>query len=534
MNRTTMASLHSDDGGQISALGVLAAAAFACLLLLVINTGYATNGKIEMQNAADATAISGATWMARGLNIISLNNVTETQLLAIVMLIPALDEAFDLALLTLEGELALCVASVVAAPICAPILEAQIYGVTAVVQPVILPPLRVLARRPGPLWTAMNLLTLMSNAIAHTFPLVAEAESFRIARQDGAELGVLIPARLTVDGWPSLPVHAGTMVPDLCDPIHNGSRAAMGDRGYAPLLGYDVNQGPLGRFSDAIDPFLYPIVNSLIHLYFHALREVHYRELCGGSGPVLKERPVKTLAECKALGGGTAVWQVIVYDTVLFSAPQDPSSITLQDIEGASRRLSPIRPDPDCSWTPTDAVSIGPGRYRKTEETIEKYRYHVYDYEFLAASVSEPDTGQRDVNAPPAGNNDPYPYLLGGDKNSTKESARRELRYLAILYRSRKVSVAPDYFISPLGEHRLAYAQSKVYNPTAWDTFTQDWRATLEPASMLEDDTFLGALGSPGLSSVIAKSASAGNFHKSRVLEGLLHELNVLKFLNNH
>jgi len=91
--RTRRRSLHADEEGQISLLGVMAAAAFACLLLLVINTGYKTNAKIELQNAADLTAISGANWVARGLNVISLNNVTETQLVAFALILPALDSA---------------------------------------------------------------------------------------------------------------------------------------------------------------------------------------------------------------------------------------------------------------------------------------------------------------------------------------------------------------------------------------------------------------------------------------------------------
>src|SRR5690349_23943800 len=44
-----------------------------------LNTGRQIARKIEMQNAADAAAVSSAVWIARGMNVISMDNVGMTE-----------------------------------------------------------------------------------------------------------------------------------------------------------------------------------------------------------------------------------------------------------------------------------------------------------------------------------------------------------------------------------------------------------------------------------------------------------------------
>jgi hypothetical protein len=104
-----------------------------------------------------------------------------------------------------------------------------------------------------------------------------------------------------------------------------------------------------------------------------------------------------------------------------------------------------------------------------------------------------------DTPAPQPSDSDPYPFLLGGDRSAREETIRQELRYLSLAYRSREISVVPRYFVSPMGTTRLTYAQARVFNPTAFDTFTQDWRVALEPATMIEDGGVLMGLGDSGL-----------------------------------
>lgn len=79
--------------GQILVIVLLGMVLLAGLIVYVVNVGTQVNNRLGMQNAADSAAISGATWMARSMNLIAMNNVAQTRMLALV---PILD-AFPLA-----------------------------------------------------------------------------------------------------------------------------------------------------------------------------------------------------------------------------------------------------------------------------------------------------------------------------------------------------------------------------------------------------------------------------------------------------
>jgi len=534
-------SLWSDDRGAISALGVLAAAAFACLLLLVVNTGYATTDKIELQNAADAAAISGATWAARGLNIISMNNVTQTQLLAIALIIPALDRAMAAALPVLELQRAACSALLVGAPACIAVISAQIYGLTALHRVVQVADKTLGARPNGALWSAMNLLEGLSTAVGSTFVGLAEIEGDRIARQDGADLGLLVPGGLQF----TLPVRKGSLSPDLCEPTHVGSPNSS-TRGYAPLLGYPVGQGPLEVYGQNAKYPLYLFANSFVTVFFDFYRETQYRQLCGGSAPPPRaERAAGSVAACRAQGGGTAIWTIIQYDTRSFDTPQLGLSINGDDdprLVGPPRAVNPPLQRP-CSWTPPGR-RVGADRYRSMTEVVERdrvgadgqqvprYRYQFRDHIFLSATSPVRAPGGRGGLTPPpsrSATGGPRPHLLDS-------GAEDQLRYLAFLYRARPVRVAPGTFVAPLGPHRLAYAQARVYNPTSFDLFTQDWRVALEPASLIEDGSLMSALTGPAARAAGVRNGSAlASFRRSSgLLDALQADLNLLRYLNNH
>lgn len=261
MGETRLASwgvrrLAQDDGGQISFLAVLGAAAFASLLLLVVNTGWATSEKIHLQNTADAVAISGATWVARGLNVISLDNVTQTQLLAMIMLVPAVDAMITATLVEIAEQARW------AAGACGPYnayacayaayLGAQATHLTSVLRP-LLEGLRVVVR--NVLWPAMELLAGVSDLVVgdvlvrtpfddRSYPYYGERAAQTVAERSGARLGVLAP-------YPELPVRRAELS-YLCDPTRYGSKA-RDHRGYHALLGYrDLWKGPLEVYGEAV------------------------------------------------------------------------------------------------------------------------------------------------------------------------------------------------------------------------------------------------------------------------------------------
>ena len=66
--------IHRDENGAMSILAVFAMLSLAILLGMVMNSSVQVDGKIRMQNAADAAAYSGALTITRGMNTIAFTN----------------------------------------------------------------------------------------------------------------------------------------------------------------------------------------------------------------------------------------------------------------------------------------------------------------------------------------------------------------------------------------------------------------------------------------------------------------------------
>jgi len=75
--------------GQVLVVVLLGTVVLAGLVFYVINVGDQLNRRVTMQNAADSAAISGASWMARSMNIIGMNNVAQTRMLTLVPILDA-------------------------------------------------------------------------------------------------------------------------------------------------------------------------------------------------------------------------------------------------------------------------------------------------------------------------------------------------------------------------------------------------------------------------------------------------------------
>ena len=67
-------AFHRDEDGTISILSVFAVLGLTMLLGMVMNVGRQVDGKIRMQNAADAAAYSGGVTLARGMNTLAFTN----------------------------------------------------------------------------------------------------------------------------------------------------------------------------------------------------------------------------------------------------------------------------------------------------------------------------------------------------------------------------------------------------------------------------------------------------------------------------
>jgi hypothetical protein len=81
---------------------LLGVAALAGLTFYVYNAGAQINRRLEMQDAADAVARSGAAWMARSMNNVAMNNVAQARMLALVPVLDALILSTDIAFSELD------------------------------------------------------------------------------------------------------------------------------------------------------------------------------------------------------------------------------------------------------------------------------------------------------------------------------------------------------------------------------------------------------------------------------------------------
>jgi len=79
--------------GVVIIIALLALVLMASLLFYVFNTGRNIQSRIVTQNAADASAMAGATHVARSMNSVAMNNVEMARLIAAVNVLDATDEA---------------------------------------------------------------------------------------------------------------------------------------------------------------------------------------------------------------------------------------------------------------------------------------------------------------------------------------------------------------------------------------------------------------------------------------------------------
>lgn len=232
-------------------LAVFGAVALAGLLGMVMTTGDQVSQKIQMQNSVDAAAISGGAWIARGLNVTSAFNLMQTQLVGGAILLRGLDKAMPRIHRIVRIQVAIYRACAKVWPPCVfPYIVTRVQlGLLSVVRPAVRAMASFFARCPGGLfWLVAKGLEYVNAFIHYTFCFIATAEAHDVARASGAEFALLVPG----------PIFNGRLKLTMptrkqpfwrhCDPMQYGSRRRL-QRGYHPLVGYDVGEGPytLGR-----------------------------------------------------------------------------------------------------------------------------------------------------------------------------------------------------------------------------------------------------------------------------------------------
>jgi len=223
--RAALGRLHGCERGQAIYVVVVFFFLLAGLLFLVLSSGEKLNHKVEMQNAADSAAATGAAWFARGLNVISMCNVAETQLLSLIILCDTLETVTPPALECIED---LCqnigkskagrdipVHPQLADPHASPGSNSMflVVGNAASEQQVIRKLKAIvdevdwpyyLRYDNGVLWECVKLMDGFMHVMRERTPVAAQREAMDIAEECGADFGFLLPLN------PVLPVRDGT------------------------------------------------------------------------------------------------------------------------------------------------------------------------------------------------------------------------------------------------------------------------------------------------------------------------------------
>jgi hypothetical protein len=180
-------SFRRDEGGQISVLFVFAIIALVFLIGLIYNTVRQTTRKIQMQNAADSAAIAGSVTVARGLNLMVMNNNTMADVLAVMItvrsllqtsqvmrsvVIPGMIAAFSTNPFTagLVPELTRELAAYTT-------LEGVLHGIDYALS----------TQSSGLGWQIMNGLDRLNQAIKTGFPPLSELQTVNLAKVNGAD-----------------------------------------------------------------------------------------------------------------------------------------------------------------------------------------------------------------------------------------------------------------------------------------------------------------------------------------------------------
>jgi|GEM_PF-6035366 len=522
-----LAHFHSSKGGQISFLMVFGAVAFVSLLGLVVTGGHQTSLKVEAQNAADAAALSGGAWVARGLNVISAFQVIETQLAGAAILINALDQMIPITDRYLSA-LRIGYTACSFLPVCAALLK-----ITTLQQsfwkffrPLVRNVLAKLAKCPnGAVWWLIRSLAILREAVRIGFPAVAALAAYDVARLNRSKFGLLIPgkvvnAQLSLESL-TLPVQKGE-ISHHCDAMVKGSPEER-ERGYTPILGYDVGIGPMTLGRKRIRGVLWfttGVPVPLGALIFPRIVDQQYDMLCEGETwkPLSLEvnSRLETKADCNRKGG-RSTWTTMVVGTHPVSPPPEDSAAYFDrlvprfsaddDSDDLRRKMQALRDHPDvayvsepnyelsetdtvstrkpCNWTPEDSVKKSAATFWVIEETTGAGEGDAASYELTIWTR----TGYEDRSTELQESNPlceegtncgkcpmPRPMLLDPSDDG--------LSYLVLAWKpNRKLFFQGRTIDEPPG--LLTYAQVEVYNGIHDDTYTQDWRVRLVPADLV-------------------------------------------------
>lgn len=465
--------LNRDERGQLMPLILFLAIAFYTGVAMVVNTGRTTREKVAAQCAIDAAAVSGANALARGMNYLASNNITQAKLLASVVIVRAFAPAIKDARTTAKAVLQVAHGMVRSGEIMmgsvhpATVAIGVVLRATgwAMVQKITRPQIGELdllvrmeqvvgqhsqlrarwADEPSGLaWRGLRALVGIADEIAKTAPYIAQVSARAIYGRNmeryNGQGAWLLPL------YPNLPVCKGAFA-DFVEPV----------------------RGTTQKYAEWVyDKARWALVLSLFNTHYARYVKDEFNKLFTGTGTELGEFQDEGLQSVER--------------------KQADAEETAREIEAEERRLSELRRRLDEYYRRQAEGDDMSSAIRSTEEQIQRSEDRIQRLRVRGEGESreagrlmekrlEGDRGRQPgglgaLTGPVQDRKWLYPYLIDGSGHPATFTV------FAIGYRGAQELMTETQFEQP-NTNGGVFAAARIYNSIRADLWTPDWRAKL-------------------------------------------------------
>lgn len=497
---------HQEKNGQALIFVVLVLFSLVCLFALTINVGHRITGKIEMQNAADASAMTAAVWNARGLNMISVLNVSMTECLALIIMFKAFDSTLKYAKITVKTNIIIAEVAQFLPYVgfafkiwlwCLKATEKALETLFKIIND-------IMQKAIKPLWNIMKGLRYAEIGISYAAPAMGLIDASRVAKLNGAHpIGDAIkegltdfmkdigePHALLLPVFDRLPVRDDADFKDLCNPTKYGGPGYRHFLCWDSALGMEIGGIELRKAIEALWWTTFCIIPPPA-LAWRTFLDLHYTALCTGRSA--SEEMKMSTADCNECSdnNGESKWQ----GKKVQVSPQDhsctgvnPNAMTGQNLgerkninigtiikndpcvrcltSTRKRTVSCNSSDPDCTL----------GLYGQGTKVITEY--------FVETWTLKECIYKKNVTVgPDSTSNKPAPLMLADNWQERMNHTAITIKIVEDYLSLHRYEKGGEEMIG-LKKTTWGIGRAQIYNPSGSDLFNQDWRVKMVPCDL--------------------------------------------------
>lgn len=224
-------SFARDERGQISILVVLSLIPFVLLVAFIFNTGSQTIRKIEMQGAADAAAVTSAVSVARGMNLMVLNNNAMAEVLSLMIVVRSIRNLTRIMQVYVPLKaVAVCTSCLGLCSLCHQLIGSipKWFSANSMWTSI---DNRINSMSGGLGWRILDILDRLNQVVKGTFPFWAAYQARDYAQKNGADLDPFYGFVLAGKSEPSLTIAGVSFsLPIPTFPVARGPQQAIAFR----------------------------------------------------------------------------------------------------------------------------------------------------------------------------------------------------------------------------------------------------------------------------------------------------------------